>query len=276
LPPSRQPSWSWVDLRSDPVPSYRRVRFADPPSASHRPLGFSERAGGCVRLLDSQTSLPWPSPLLQGFHPRLPCRVAPAGVARSTPLVGFIALQHLPDPRVHLREVSTPRYVPPSGFPPSRRFTPRKPSRPCFRSERSWAFALQGVSPPGPPVPLARPVTSSTLAACRRRLPRQSGTLSSSCVPRARPRGFSSLESSPSRRLLPRHRRLVPLLGFPSLRFSRLPSRRFDLRPSPPGLPDGVRARALQPPRPSGVFDDEGPGPTPRAGRPLRGSFPLL
>jgi hypothetical protein len=123
------------------------MRFAEPPSTFPRSLGSSERADGRGRLVDAPASLPWPSPLLQGFHPRPPCRVAPAGVARGTPLVGFFALQHLPDPRVHLHGVSRPRYVPSSGFRPSRRLAPREPSRPYFRSERSWALALQGFLP---------------------------------------------------------------------------------------------------------------------------------
>lgn len=68
------------------------------------------------------------------------------------------------------RGASTPRYVPPSGFEPSRRFAPREPWQPYFRSQRSWASALQGFAPPGPSASLAEPVTSAALVARLRRL----------------------------------------------------------------------------------------------------------
>jgi hypothetical protein len=125
-------------------------------------------AGGTGRLLAPVDLAPVAFASPSGFHPRLPA-VSPllAERRRGTPLMGFHALQHMPDPRVHLREDSNPRYVPSSGFQPSRRLPPREPSRPCFRPERSWASALQGFSPPGPSVLLPEPVTSTTLAARR-------------------------------------------------------------------------------------------------------------
>jgi hypothetical protein len=124
--------------------------------------------GGTGRLLEPVNLAPVAFASPPGFHPRLPA-VTPllAKQRHGTPLMGFHALQHMPDPRVHLREDSNPRYVPSSGFPPSRRLPPREPSRPVFRPERSWAFALQGFSPPGPSVLLPEPVTSTTLAARR-------------------------------------------------------------------------------------------------------------
>jgi hypothetical protein len=42
------------------------------------------------------------------------------------------------------RGIRTPRYVPASGFRPSRRLPPREPSRPCFMPERSWASPFRG------------------------------------------------------------------------------------------------------------------------------------
>jgi hypothetical protein len=67
----------------------------------------------------------------------------------------------------------------------------------------------------------------------------------------------------------------IPSWASPSLRSSLHRSRRPDPAAIPPGLSNGVRACAPQPPRPSGVFDDQRPGSTPGAERPLRGSSPL-
>jgi hypothetical protein len=60
------------------------------------------------------------------------------------------------------------------------------------------------------------------------------------------------------------------------LRRSLHSPRHPDLAAIPPWASDGLRACAPQPPRPSGVFDSERPGSTPRAERPLQGSFPIL
>jgi hypothetical protein len=73
------------------------------------------------------------------------CRASSLRAPRDAPLLGFPALQHMPDPRVHLRgKLRPPRYVPASGFRPSRRLPPREPSRPCFMPERSWASPFRG------------------------------------------------------------------------------------------------------------------------------------
>lgn len=202
----------------------------------------------------------------------LACRVVP----RGAPLLGFRALQRITDSRVHSsRGFRLPRYVPSSGFRPSRRFAPREPSRPSFRPERSWASPFRGL------LLRVRRCLSRGPSPPRRWRPAR-------CAPRrgqGRARTGARPVSPSSGLLVPGVRSRRPAVR--RCRRDRSPpglhppwgssaSRRAApiWRPSPPGLPDGLRTCALRPPRPSGVFDDERPSSTPGVEQPLRGFFP--
>jgi hypothetical protein len=136
----------------------------------------------------------------------------------------------------------------PQGFPPSRRLSPRAPSRPCFMPERSWAspsrvlllrvrrYLLRGPSPP------------------RRWLPAGCALLGglSRAQSFARPASPSSGLPVPGVRTLRPAVRLTPMGSLPSwasssLRLFRHPPRRPDLAAIPSWAsvrPSGLRPAA--------------------------------
>jgi hypothetical protein len=252
-----RPSWSWADLRSTLAATYRSVRFSDPPSASRRPLGSSIAAPASA---DCSTY----SPRFRGLRlssrvsPEVACRAHSLRSSHSAPLLGFSALQHMPGPRVHLHGVSTPRYVPPSGFLPSRRLPPREPSRPCFRPERSWASPFRGLLLTGPSAPLSRPVTPTTLAARRLRTSRRPGTRLSVARSASPSSGLPVPGVRSPGRLFAGVPRALPLLGFSLPEAFRHPPCRPDPAAIPPGLSSDLRACAPQSPRPPGVLTASG------------------
>jgi hypothetical protein len=108
-----------------------------------------------------------------GFSLEATCRAAPFRAPRDAPLLGFPALRHMPDPRVHSRGGSTPRYVPATRFRPPRRLTPREPSRPYFMPERPWASPSRGLLLQVRRRLSRGPITLTTLAARRLRTSRR-------------------------------------------------------------------------------------------------------
>jgi len=62
------------------------------------------------------------------------------------PLMRFVPLQRLRHPGAYLTRACHTRYVPPSGFPPSRRFASPRPRRPYFMPATLLGFSLQSLS----------------------------------------------------------------------------------------------------------------------------------
>jgi hypothetical protein len=127
-------------------------------------------------LLDLLASLPWPSPLLQGCHSRPPAALRPSGRRATRLSWGF-----LPFSTCQTRG-STCAGVPSSPLRSGPRVSTLSPaSSPralpaLFHAGALLGFALQGFPPPGPSVPLTRPVTPTTLAARRLYTSRRKGT----------------------------------------------------------------------------------------------------
>jgi hypothetical protein len=242
-----QPSWSQADLRSSLDATYRTIRFPIPLRPIAGPWGLPSRRR--PRPIARPTRL---APVAFAPPPRLSleaaCRASSSRAPRDAPLLGFPALQHMPDPRVHLRgKIRTPRYVPASGFRPPRRLPPREPSRPCFMPERSWASPFRGSSSGSVGTSYeARhlhdvgrpPAVHFAAERSARNRPR---------TPQARPRGFSSPESGCSGRLFASRRSPLPSWASSSLRPAIRPPRRPDLAAIPPWAsrrPSGLRPAA--------------------------------
>ena len=164
-----------------------------------------------------------------------------------------------PDPRVHSRGASTPRYVPASRFRPPRRLTPREPSRPCFMPERPWASPFRGLLLRVRRSFSRSSITLTTLAARRLRTSRRSRSHRLGARPASPSSGLPVPGvRSPQPAVRPTPLGNDPLLGFhPPWGLFR-PRRAAPIGGSPLGLPDGLRTCALQPPRPSGVFTASG------------------
>jgi hypothetical protein len=119
------------------------------------------------------------SPHSQGLRPSsrvftrscLPRRALSSAARRAS--LGVSCPAAHPDPRVHSRGGSTPRYVPASRFLPPRRFPPREPSRPCFMPERPWALPSRGFLLRNRRRLSRGPITLTTLAARRLRTSRR-------------------------------------------------------------------------------------------------------
>lgn len=205
------------------------------------------------------------------------CRASSLRASRDAPLLGFPALQHIPDPRVHLHGGSEPSATfRPQGFNPLAGFLPASPpglvscrSAPGLRpsgvsSSRSVAASFR------------RPLTSTTFVPPPEALlPALGISPSVGAI-----RGLVLEASRPGN---PRFRtpcdgrpEAVPLVGF-ILPGARSPATAPPpiRRPSPHGLPGGHRGCPLFPPRSSGVLDGRGTRSAPGVERPLRGSSPL-
>jgi hypothetical protein len=212
-----------------------------------------------------------------GFSLEVACRATPFRASRSAPLLGFPALRHMPDPRVHSRGGSMPRYVPASRFRPPRRLTPREPSRPCFMPERPWALPSRGLLLQVRRRLSRGPATLTTLAARRLRTSRRSRSHRLGARPASPSSGLPVPGvRSPQPAVRPTPLGNDPLLGFhPPWGLFRLPPRRPDQRLPPwtSRRPSDLRPAAA--PALRGLHGER-PSSTPRAEQPLRGSLPIL
>jgi hypothetical protein len=150
-----------------------------------------------------------------GFSLEAACRASSFRAPRDAPLLGFRALQRMPDSRVHS----------PRGFQPPLRsglrvstLSPACSPRALpalFHAGALLGFALQGLAPPGPSAPLTRPVTPTTLAARRLRTSRRPESRQIGRATRQPVLGASRTRS-PNRPTgcSPGAKRPAPLLGF--------------------------------------------------------------
>jgi hypothetical protein len=140
-PPTRQPSWSWADLRSDPDPSYRGIRFLDPPAAFPRPLGSSNGPTASAEFPRPTRLTSGPSPLLQGFHPRSPVSPAPCEAGSTRLSWGFS-----PFSASRIRGSTHARFPHPASFRPQG-FDPLDGFLPANPPDRLSGRSAPGLSP---------------------------------------------------------------------------------------------------------------------------------
>jgi hypothetical protein len=242
------------------LPSHRRPRsIARPtrlaPVAFAPPPGFSLEA---ARRASRPSRVQGRS--AQRASLGVPCPSAHHGLAG--PLIAGLPISPL---RSALRVSTLPTVCSPRALPT------------IFQAGALLGFALQGFAPPGPSVPLTRPVTPTTLKARQLRTSWRPGSHRTGARPASPSSGLTVPGVRSRRPVVHQYRRdrsppgLHPSWG-PSASRRAAPI----WRPSPPGLPDGFRTCVLPPPRPSGVFDDERPSSTPGVEQPLQGSFPIL
>jgi hypothetical protein len=273
---SDRPSWSWADLRSTLDPTYRRIRFADPPSTSSRSMGSSVGPPTPASFPKTGVWLPWPSPLLQGFtRGHLPrgllrtirsARLSWGSSPFSTCQIRGSTCAGLPPPATFRPQGFDPLDGLLPANPPDRVSGRSAPGLPPFRGFllQTRRRSFRSPSPPRrwPPAAGSDAGDQDRTVGCAIREPVHEASRAWNPYLRAGCYASAGTVSPPG--LLP------PWGSYVADRAAPIP------RPSLPGLPGGLRACAPPPPRPSEVFDGHRPCPTPRAGRPLRGSFPLF
>ena len=184
------------------------------PSTFAGPWGFPPRRR--PRPIARPTRL---APVAFASPPRLSleaaCRASSLRSSRSAPLLGFPALQHMPDPRVHLHGGSEPSATSrPQGFDPLAGFLPASPPGPisCRSAPGLRPSGVLSSGPVGTSHEVRHPhdvgcppAVHFTAAWGGRNRPR---------TPQARPRGFPYPESGTPDRLLSLTPESAPLLGF--------------------------------------------------------------
>lgn len=139
---------------------------------------------------------------------------------RSTAPLGFLPLQHIRNRGSGSRGVASPRHLPPSGFLPSRRFTPPDPLPGLFRpGQRSWGSTFRALLPAG-----VGPPSRESVLSCRLRRTRPSASDAATEV-------CSALPVHASRSGLLGPPQAVALLAFVPLGHSIPPSRGSASRP---------------------------------------------
>jgi hypothetical protein len=173
------------------------------------------------------------------------CRASSFRAPRDAPLLGFPALQHMPDPRVHLRGGSEfPATFRPQGFDPLAGFLPASPPGPVS-CRSAPGLRPSGVSSSGtvgashearhPHDVGCPPAVHFAAERNARNRPR---------APQARPRGFPFPESGCPGRLFASRRSPLPSWASSSLRPAIRPPHRPDLAAIPPwasGRPSSLR-----------------------------------
>jgi len=252
-------SWGYVVFRSFPGPRIEALLvlfspFADSALFQGPALGSSPRTHLSRRQRHPGDHPPLDFRSPSEFHrPVPPLAAAPLSGRRTErlPLMRSLPLQRSRHPGTHSTRVYLARYVPPSGFLPSRRLASPGPRRPCFMPATLVGLSLQSFSLGEEPTPSSDAACPPAVAA--RRFPGPSGATGSADGP-ARLQGLDPLPSPPpSRRLLTQSARAAALLGFSLSRVFPLPA----MEPASRLLPVWNRpdARALgyeRPSRPSG------------------------